>query len=81
MQASLSPTPTETKLSILAIAGGGAILVWWALAFHPSNKQLWMVPLGLVLLGTPLVAGFSLLASSACARQPVAGEAVAIDAV
>nr|CAB3485505.1 unnamed protein product [Digitaria exilis] len=39
--------------------GGAALLVWWALAFHPANARLWMVPAGLVLLGTPILAWFS----------------------
>ncbi|PAN51823.1 hypothetical protein PAHAL_9G623300 [Panicum hallii] len=52
-----------------AVAGvglaGAGVLVWWALAFHPAHQQLWMVPVGLVLLGTPLVAWLSLFASGA----------------
>ncbi|KAG2555105.1 uncharacterized protein LOC120647468 [Panicum virgatum] len=73
-----------------AVAGAGlagaAVLVWWALAFHPAHQQLWMVPVGLVLLGTPLVAWLSLFASGAGrwlgrlragdARPPVAAPAV-----
>ncbi|KAF0911083.1 hypothetical protein E2562_005465 [Oryza meyeriana var. granulata] len=47
---------------------GAAVLVWWALVFHPAHEQLWMVPVGLVLLGTPLVAWLSLFASGACRR-------------
>uniref|UniRef100_A0A0D9Z1J0 Uncharacterized protein n=1 Tax=Oryza glumipatula TaxID=40148 RepID=A0A0D9Z1J0_9ORYZ len=47
---------------------GAAVLVWWAVAFHPAHEQLWMVPVGLVLLGTPLVAWLSLFASGACRR-------------
>ncbi|CAN6229266.1 unnamed protein product [Urochloa humidicola] len=49
--------------------GGAALLVWWALAFHPANARLWMVPAGLVLLGTPVMAWLSLLASGPRARQ------------
>ncbi|KAK3150340.1 hypothetical protein QOZ80_3AG0232000 [Eleusine coracana subsp. coracana] len=49
----------------VGMAGAG-VLVWWAVAFHPSHEQLWMVPVGLVLLGTPLIAWLSLLASGAC---------------
>jgi hypothetical protein len=53
-----------------AVAGvglaGAGVLVWWALAFHPARQQLWMVPVGLVLLGTPLLAWLSLFASGAC---------------
>uniref|UniRef100_A0A0D9VP01 Uncharacterized protein n=1 Tax=Leersia perrieri TaxID=77586 RepID=A0A0D9VP01_9ORYZ len=47
---------------------GAAVLVWWAVVFHPAHEQLWMVPVGLVLLGTPLVAWLSLFASGACRR-------------
>uniref|UniRef100_A0ACD5Z367 Uncharacterized protein n=1 Tax=Avena sativa TaxID=4498 RepID=A0ACD5Z367_AVESA len=52
----------------LVLAGlcGGALLVWWAVAFHPANARLWMVPVGLVLLGTPLVACLSVFASGPC---------------
>ncbi|CAL5030465.1 unnamed protein product [Urochloa decumbens] len=49
--------------------GGAALLVWWALAFHPANARLWMVPAGLVLLGTPVMAWLSLLASGPRGRQ------------
>ncbi|CAN6290833.1 unnamed protein product [Urochloa humidicola] len=63
----------------VGLAGGG-VLVWWAVAFHPAHQQLWMVPVGLVLLGTPLVAWLSLFASGAgrwlrrlrAARPPLA---------
>ncbi|KAG1354652.1 hypothetical protein COCNU_07G007650 [Cocos nucifera] len=44
---------------LLVGLGGAALLVWWALAFHPSDEQLWMVPVGLILLGTPVVAWLS----------------------
>ncbi|KAG0553010.1 hypothetical protein BDA96_01G558200 [Sorghum bicolor] len=49
----------------VGLAGAG-VLVWWALAFHPARQQLWMVPVGLVLLGTPLLAWLSIFASDAC---------------
>jgi len=49
--------------------GGAALLVWWALAFHPAHARLWMVPAGLVLLGTPILAWLSLLASGPCGRH------------
>ncbi|KAG8073276.1 hypothetical protein GUJ93_ZPchr0006g40946 [Zizania palustris] len=45
---------------------GAAVLVWWVVAFHPAHEQLWMVPVGLVLLGTPLITWLSLFASGAC---------------
>ncbi|XP_062196501.1 uncharacterized protein LOC133899527 [Phragmites australis] len=38
-----------------AAMAGAALLTWWALAFHPSYSQLWMVPVGLVLACTPPV--------------------------
>ncbi|XP_062209081.1 uncharacterized protein LOC133910858 [Phragmites australis] len=53
-----------------AVAGvglaGAGVLVWWAVAFHPAQEQLWMVPVGLILLGTPLIGWLSLFASGAC---------------
>nr|XP_051196232.1 uncharacterized protein LOC127309407 [Lolium perenne] len=49
--------------------GGGALLVWWAAAFHRANARLWMVPVGLVLLGTPLVVWLSVFASGPCDRS------------
>ncbi|RRT56654.1 hypothetical protein B296_00021305 [Ensete ventricosum] len=43
---------------------GVALLVWWSAVFHPGNEQLWMVPLGLLMVGTPAMICFAL--SSAC---------------
>ncbi|WOL07499.1 hypothetical protein Cni_G16241 [Canna indica] len=48
---------------LVVVIGGGALLAWWALSFHHSNEQLWMVPVGLVLLGTPIVIWLSVFAS------------------
>ncbi|KAG0474913.1 hypothetical protein HPP92_014599 [Vanilla planifolia] len=45
--------------SILTCMVGAGILGWWAAAFHPSNQKLWMVPVGLVMSGTPVVVWFS----------------------
>ncbi|BAS90618.1 Os04g0577375 [Oryza sativa Japonica Group] len=58
-----------TAASLVAVGlGGAALLVWWALAFHPANARLWMVPAGLVLLGTPILAWLSLcLSAGPCA--------------
>ena len=50
------------SLSMICLAGGG-ILVRWALVFHPCNEQLWMVPVGLVMLGTPIMVWFAAAAS------------------
>ncbi|KAL5213977.1 hypothetical protein ABZP36_003129 [Zizania latifolia] len=59
-----SSTLPATAASLVAVGlGGAALLVWWALAFHPANARLWMVPAGLVLLGTPILAWISLCAS------------------
>ncbi|CAD6259912.1 unnamed protein product [Miscanthus lutarioriparius] len=61
---------SATAAGLVAVGlGGAALLVWWALAFHPANARLWMVPAGLVLLGTPVLAWLSLLASGPCGRQ------------
>ncbi|CAL9094670.1 unnamed protein product, partial [Musa textilis] len=46
--------------------GGGALLAWWALSFRHSNERLWMVPVGLVLSGTPLLAWLSIFAPVTC---------------
>lgn len=59
---------TLTCLVLLSVLGGG-LIVWWAVAFHRDNGQLWMVPIGLVLLGTPLVAWVSVFASDSCRRS------------
>ncbi|XP_020085047.1 uncharacterized protein LOC109707917 [Ananas comosus] len=55
-------------LLLLLGLGGAALLVWWALAFHRSNRQLWMVPVSLVLLGTPVVTWLSVFTSATCRR-------------
>ncbi|KAI0520447.1 hypothetical protein KFK09_007922 [Dendrobium nobile] len=47
-------------LLILSSAAGGGILAWWFLSFHRENQRLWMVPLGLVVLGAPLLACLSI---------------------
>ncbi|KAJ1298997.1 hypothetical protein BS78_01G497300 [Paspalum vaginatum] len=63
------PTAASRWAAAAGVAGvglaGAGVLVWWAVAFHPGHQQLWMVPVGLVLLGTPLVAWLSLFASGA----------------
>uniref|UniRef100_A0ACD5V5I5 Uncharacterized protein n=1 Tax=Avena sativa TaxID=4498 RepID=A0ACD5V5I5_AVESA len=62
-----------TAACLVAVGlGGAALLLWWALAFHSAHARLWMVPAGLVLLGTPVLAWLSLLASDPCrcGRRP-----------
>lgn len=44
--------------------GGGVILAWWNSKFHSSNGQLWLVPLGLILLITPIIICFAILLDS-----------------
>lgn len=44
--------------------GGGVILAWWSSKFHTSNRQLWMVPLGLILLVTPIIICLAILLES-----------------
>ncbi|RCV07766.1 hypothetical protein SETIT_1G272100v2 [Setaria italica] len=62
---SSSPAAAAVTASLLAAAGlgGVALLAWWAAAFRRANAMLWMVPAGLVLLGTSLLAWLSVLAS------------------
>lgn len=50
--------------SLMVGIGGVAMLVWWRFKFHPTNRQLWMVPVGLILLGTPLITWLSIFLSS-----------------
>ncbi|KAK6777296.1 hypothetical protein RDI58_024013 [Solanum bulbocastanum] len=44
--------------------GGGVILTWWSSKFHTSNRQLWMVPLGLILVVTPIIICLAILLES-----------------
>lgn len=53
---------------LLACIVGAALLLWWTLEFHRDNRQLWMVPVGLILMGTPAVVWFSVVASDAWRR-------------
>ncbi|KQJ94857.1 hypothetical protein BRADI_3g13660v3 [Brachypodium distachyon] len=57
---------------VAAAAGGAMLLAWWALAFHPSNSHLWMVPVGLVLACTPTVVFLALTFSGAGAQAAAA---------
>jgi hypothetical protein len=70
-RASASSWAFRAAVAGVAAAGlaGAGVLVWWAVVFHPATEQLWMVPVGLVLLGTPLLAWLSLFASSAACRR------------
>ncbi|KAL0923579.1 hypothetical protein M5K25_007640 [Dendrobium thyrsiflorum] len=49
--------------AVVICAAGAGILGWWFQAFHASNQKLWMVPVGLIMLATPIVVCFSFAAS------------------
>ncbi|RWW42111.1 hypothetical protein BHE74_00052362, partial [Ensete ventricosum] len=51
---------------LLVGIGGAVLLAWWTLSFHQYNEQLWMVPVGLVLLGTPVLGWLSVFSSGSC---------------
>lgn len=63
----------DVCLAAAAVAGA-ALLAWWAVAFHPSYAQLWMVPLGLVLAGTPPVVCLALRFSPDARAPPPPGK-------
>jgi len=49
--------------SLLISITGGSLLGWWLHKYHPTNRQLWMVPFGLILLFTPAIVCLSLIIS------------------
>ncbi|KAK3120863.1 hypothetical protein QOZ80_8BG0642810 [Eleusine coracana subsp. coracana] len=75
-QAAGTGSGRERRKVVLAAAAadvclaGAGLLAWWALAFHPSYGQLWMVPVGLVLACTPVVVCVALHFSPAAADPP-----------
>ncbi|KAL4354176.1 hypothetical protein GQ457_06G019340 [Hibiscus cannabinus] len=66
--------------SFLVSLGGGLLLGWWEYEYHPENRQLWMVPFGLILFSTPLIIWFAIFVSDICSctdcSPPAAGEAL-----
>lgn len=52
--------------SILVCMAGGTLLLWWGYEYHPTNSQLWMVPSGLILLVTPVIAWVAAVVSATC---------------
>jgi hypothetical protein len=68
----------DVCLAAAAVAGA-ALLAWWAVAFHPTYAHLWMVPVGLVLAGTPPVVCLALRFSGGggLPSVPAAGKGVA----
>ncbi|CAL5195071.1 unnamed protein product [Lathyrus oleraceus] len=57
--------------SIFTSIVGGCVLGWWLHKYHPTNKQLWMVPFGFVLFFTPLIVLLSLIVSDPCFSKQV----------
>lgn len=49
--------------SLLISMLGGSLLGWWHHKYHSTNRQLWMVPFGLIFFLTPLIIWFSLFIS------------------
>ncbi|KAJ4728042.1 Group XV phospholipase [Melia azedarach] len=49
--------------SFLVSMTGGLILGYWESEYHPTYNQLWMVPLGLILLITPVIAWLAVFVS------------------
>lgn len=45
---------------------GGLVFGWWEFQFHSTNRQLWMVPFGLVFMIAPIFVMMSVLISSFC---------------
>nr|KYP59127.1 hypothetical protein KK1_014556 [Cajanus cajan] len=52
--------------SLLISIVGGSLLGWWLYKYHPTNRQLWMVPFGLILFLTPVIVWLSLIISDLC---------------
>ncbi|GAB2224087.1 hypothetical protein Droror1_Dr00004834 [Drosera rotundifolia] len=47
---------------LVSIAGGG-LLLYWEMEYHPKNRQLWMVPFGLIMFCTPIIVWFCAIVS------------------
>ncbi|WOL13070.1 hypothetical protein Cni_G21839 [Canna indica] len=56
------PASASACLLLIILLGIG-LLVWWSVVFHPDNERLWMVPLSLVMVGTPLIVCLSVYCS------------------
>lgn len=65
--ASASEDDKETRIGYLGWSAvslaGGVMLIWWEWCFHATNRQQWMVPLGLILFVTPILVCFSIFIS------------------
>ena len=56
-------------LSLVMCTVGGSVLGWWFYNYHPTNRQLWMVPFGLIFFLTPVTVWFSLAMSDICSSK------------
>ncbi|KAM3746658.1 hypothetical protein ACB098_06G218000 [Castanea mollissima] len=55
--------------SLMVSMIGGLTMGWWEYEYHRTNRQLWMVPFGLVLLITPPFVWFSIFVSDWCSSK------------
>lgn len=69
-------TCTACLWSFLVSITGGLMLCWWEYEHHPTNSQLWMVPFGLILFVTPVIAWFAVLVSETTGDNSEEGQAV-----
>lgn len=51
---------------VLVSVSGAFLMGWWAVRFHRTQKQQWMVPFGLVLMIAPIFVLISVFISSFC---------------
>ncbi|WRX09260.1 Putative ATP-synthase-associated protein - like 1 [Theobroma cacao] len=59
-------TYTACLWSFLVSLTGGLMLAWWEYEYHPTYRQLWMVPFGLILFTTPVIIWFAIFVSDIC---------------
>lgn len=59
-------TATWVVSMVVACLLGGLVFGWWEFQFHPTNRQLWMVPFSLILMIAPIFVLMSLLLNAFC---------------
>ncbi|CAN8295925.1 unnamed protein product [Cochlearia groenlandica] len=52
--------------SMIVIMFGALVITYWHYKYHPTNSNLWMVPIGLILVATPSFLSLSVLISDLC---------------
>ncbi|KFK42503.1 hypothetical protein AALP_AA1G002000 [Arabis alpina] len=52
--------------SMIVSIFGGSFLSYWFYKYHPTNSNLWMVPIGLLSLVTPAFLSLSVLIFDLC---------------